>query len=868
MSLFDGRKKDLMDEIESHLQMATADRVAAGATPEDARRDVGREFGNVPLIVDVTRERWGWMRMEQLAQDLRYAWRTLKRDRGFATVAILILALGIGANIVVFSVVNTILLRPLPFTDPQQLLWLAAGHDGGGLTVVTYRADAYEAYRDHTHSFQEITGFSPFYAYSDFKLTGYGEPQPVAGVWVLCNFFQTLGVKPLLGRNFTKEESVKGGPSAVILSYPYWQSHFRGDQSIVGRAITLDGSQVTIAGVLPPSFDFGSVFAPGMKKDVFRVLHIEDVLQVGHVLSLIGRLKPGVTSAQAQAEASVLFPQLRDAAKSNDWMNDADTSITGLKDHVNRQLRRPLLILWCAVGLVLLIVCVNLSNLLLARAMARSKEFAMRTALGANRTRLIRQLLTESFVLSILGALIGLAIAFAVLTYLAHQGSVSLPLLSTVRMDGNTLLLTLVIALFASILFGIVPAVKISGGNLQEVLKDSGHGTSAGRKQDRVRSTLVVTEIVLTCVLLVGAGLLMRSFLNVLNVDLGFQPSHTSALHVSYNAPTDAQRGPVLEEMLRRVSEIPGVESASFSDALPLTHNRSWTLNAKGRSYPRDAHQDVFVSVVSPEFFNTMGMRLIDGRDFAWTDTPTSRPVIIINEATARRDWPGENPIGKEATGIGNGDTTVIGVVANIHESNIETAPNPEIYVPVTQSGDISGSELVVRSGLPIETLEPSLIRTLRSMNPGQPTTSLVPLQDIVDHSIAPRQFFAVLVGIFAAFGLLLASLGIYGVTSYSVSRQTQEIGIRMALGATRERVQMGVISKTLRLALIGTAVGTGTSFAVAKAIRSMLFGTTPTDPMTFVGMIVLLIGVALLASYLPARRASRINPVTAIRSS
>lgn len=866
MRLFDGRKKDLKDEIESHLRMATADRVARGEEPETARREAMREFGNVPLVADVTRERWGWLRTENLMQDLRYALRTLRRDAGFTTVAVLILALGIGVNVVVFSVVNTLLLRPLPFKDPHQLGWLAGGNGAGGLSVVTYRADAYEAFRDHNRSFERVTGFCPFYSYSSFNLTGHGDPQPVAGVWVLGDFFSTLGVQPILGRDFTADEAVKGRPP-MILSYAYWQTQFQGDRSIVGKAIGLDGAPVTVVGVLPPSFDFGAVFAPGMKKDIFRPLHLADVMQVGHVLSLVGRLRLGVTVAQAQAEASVLFPQLRKAANNDQWTDDSNTQITDLQEHVSGKLRRSLTVLWCAVGLILLIVCVNLSNLLLARAAARSKEFAMRTALGAGRLRLIMQLLTESVVLSGLGAVLGLGIAFAAAAALAHQGSLVLPLLSQVSVDARTLIWTLVIALATAMLFGLMPALKVSRTNLQDALKDSGHGTSSGRGQDRMRSILVVSEIALACVLLVGAGLLLRSFLKVLDVDLGFQPSHAAALPVTYGSTISAQRGPVLEELLRREEQLPGVEAAAFADALPLEYSRTWGLYVKGRTYAKEAHQDVFISVVSPGYLRAMGMRLVNGRDFAWTDTPKATPVILINEATARRDWPGEDPVGRVVTGIGQTETTVVGVVADIHESSVEETSNPQVYVPITQNGDVSGAELIVRSKLPLEALAPSVMSTLRAVNPSQAATTFVPLQSIVDRSISPRRFFATLVGMFALLGLVLAALGIYGVISYSVTRQTQEIGIRMALGATRERVQMGVMAKTLRVAAIGVALGTAASFIVAKAISSMLFGTQVNDPATFLGMVAVLTCVALTAGYLPARRASRIDPVVALRS-
>jgi predicted permease len=865
------RKDDLTEEFESHLRMAIADRVARGESPVNARREARREFGNVPLIADVTRERWGWLRLEHTLQDLRYTIRTLGRDRSFTFVAVLILALGIGANIVVFSVVNTILLRPLPFYQPQQLVLIQGNNGEGGLSDTSYRIDWSDAYKRNNQSYQNVTGFVPYFTIGENKLMNYGEPKPVMGVWVLEDFFQTLGVQPVLGRQFTHDEAVKGGRPAVLLSYPFWKRQFNGDPKIVGQAITLDKDVVTVVGVLPASFDFGAVFSPGLKTDYFVPAVPENIKNWGHMLTLVGRLKPGVTVAQAQSEANVLFPHLRDTLKL-DGDTDYKTTVTGLKEFISGKLRRSLEVLWCAVGLILLIVCVNLSNLLLARAATRSKEFALRISLGAGRGRLIRQLLTESLVLSGGGALLGLGFAYAATSYLAHQGSVALPLMSSVRVDGTALLWTVTLALAVGLLFGLAPGLKMSGENLQESLKDSGPGTSSGRKHERMRSALVISEVALACVLIVGAGLLLRSFLQVMSVDLGFQPQQTSAIKMDYavdyndNSSGGEKRGADFREAIRQVSAIPGVESVGMTDNLPLEHGRSWDLRAKEKPGNPGDNKDAFVYIVTPGYFQTMGIHLRQGRDFTWADAPKTEQVIIINQAAARREWPNEDPIGKLARGIGDGDTRVIGVIDDVRESSAEAGSSPEVYVPVTQ-GESGKPEVVIRSKLPVEVLAPTVMQTLRSLNPGQAAAELRPIQSIVDHATSPRRFFAVLVGLFAGLGLVLASLGIYGVISYSVTQQTQEIGIRMALGATRERVQMSVISKTLRMALIGVVVGTVASYAVARAISSMLFGTKPTDPMTFAGMIVLLTVVAFVAGYLPARRASRIDPMVALRS-
>jgi predicted permease len=657
---------------------------------------------------------------------------------------------------------------------------------------------------------------------------------------------------------------VKGGRPAILLTQPFWQRQFAANPGIVGQAITLNNLAFTVVGVLPDTFDFSGVFAPGLQMDFFVPIVMDDIRNYGHMLSVMGRLKPGVTPGQAQAEVTLLLSQSK--AQNPSWLTDVKTTVTGLREYVSGKLRRSLIVLWCAVGLILLIVCVNLLNLLLARAAGRSKEFAMRSALGAGRGRLIRQLLTESLVLSGAGALLGLGFAFAIIRYLAHQGSIALPLLSSVRVDVTALTWTLLIAVATSVLFGLVPGFKMSGGNPQEALKDAGPGMSAGRKHERLRSVLVISEVALACVLLIGAGLLLRSFLRVLDVDLGFQPSRAATIKVDYDdGGNPARRGAILQEILRRVSAIPGIESAGMSDMLPLDRNRSWGLRAKGRAYRQGENEDAFVYVVTPGYFGAMGMHLREGRDFNWQDTPTGEPVIIINQAAARRHWPGEDPVGRLAQGIGDADTRVIGVISDVRESSVEETSSPEVFVPATQAGP-AGAELVVRTKLPPEALASSVLKTLRTLNPGQPANEFRPLQQIVDHAVSPRRFFVSLVACFAVLGLVLASLGIYGVISYSVAQRTQEIGIRMALGATPSQVLFGVIAKTLRVALIGIALGIIGSLAAAKWIASLLFGTAPTDPATFVGVILLLSAVGFIAGYIPARRATKVDPLVALR--
>ncbi|MGC2398418.1 MAG: ABC transporter permease [Acidobacteriaceae bacterium] len=814
--------------------------------------------------------------------DTRYTIRTFRNNPAFTAIAILVLALGVGLNAAVFSVVNLILLRPLPFPESQQLVWFTAGKSldakarvAGGLSGETYTVDVYREFQRNNQSFQSVTAFQTFYSSLQYKLTGAGEPRQLDAIEVAGNFFPTLGVVPVLGRNFTKDEIVKGGRPAALLSYYFWKTQFASDPGVIGKTITINTSPaavngpVTIVGVLPASFDFGAVFAPGKKVDVFVPAVLDFWSTWGNTLAVVGRLKPGVTPAHAQDEADRLFPLLK--LQHKDWYYDYASDLITLKDHVSGKLQRSLTVLWCAVGLILLIVCVNLSNLQLSRAATRSKEFAVRRALGASRGRLIRQLLTESLILSFFGSVVGLAIASAILYYLAHQGSIALPLLTAIHLDTASLFWTLATAIGIGILFGLAPALRIAGTHIQEAIKDNAAGMAAGRSHERFRSILVISEVALACLLMIGAGLLLRSFLRLVSVDLGFNPSHAAAMQIDLPAATDkdhlVRRTTILESELDRVSALPGVESVGIADMLPLDRNREWGLESVGRYHAKNADTGALVYLVTPGYLRAMGMRLRAGRDFSWNDTPDKEPVIIVNEAGARREWPGEDPIGRLANGAGSKAARVIGVIADVRESNLEQTSSPEIYVPMTQNADVEGATLIVRSRMDPDALAGSVLVALRSLNPSQPATGFRTLQSFVDHSVSPRRFFVLLVTIFATLGALLAALGIYGVISYSVTQRTQEIGVRMALGATSGRVQRAVLAQTVRLTVIGLAAGTLASFGAAHLIASLLFATSPWDPAAYAGMAAFLLGIGLLSGYFPARRASRIQPMAALRS-
>lgn len=882
-------KANARAELRFHINCKVDDLIGQGWDAEAARREAERQFGNL-LAVQNVGERMG-ERMERhrriteygidWTKDIRYVFRTLRNNPGFTAVAVLVLALGIGLNSAVFSVVNTMLLRPLPFPKSQELVWFRGGKSfdakiraAGGLSAETYTVDVYREFQRHNRSFQSVTAFQTFYNSLQYKLTGVSQPRQLDAVEVAGNFFPTLGVVPTLGRNFTEEETLKGGRPAAILSYSFWKTQLAGDPNVIGKSITINTSPaavngpVIIVGVLPANFDFGAVFAPGKKVDLFVPAVMDFWNNWGNTLAVVGRLKPGVNVAQAQDEADRLFPQLK--LQHKDWYYDYASDLTPLKDHVSGKLKRSLVVLWCAVGLILLIVCVNLSNLQLSRAATRSKEFAVRRALGATRRRIIRQLLTESLILSVAGSAVGLVIGFAIVYYLSHQTIIALPLLATIHLDSTSVLWTILTAMVVGILFGLAPALRISDAGIQEAIKENAAGMAAGRSHEHFRSILVISEISLACLLLVGAGLLLRSFLRVLDIDLGFNPSHAAAMQTDLppaaNKDQLIQRTQILKSEIDRVGALPGVESVGFTDLLPLDRNREWSLEAVGRYHAKDADTGALVYLITPGYLRAMGMRLLAGRDFSWDDTPDRPPVIIINQAAARREWPGEDAIGKLANATGKTPDQIVGVIADVHESALEQNSSAEIYVPMTQNSDVEGATLVVRSRIDPRMLATSILTSLRSLNPSQPATELRPLQSLVDHSVSPRRFFVLLVTIFATIGILLAALGIYGIISYSVTQKAQEIGVRMALGANRSSVQRLVLVQTLRLAVIGLAAGTLASLGAARLIASLLFATSPWDPIAYVGMAASLIAIALLSGYLPARRASRIEPMAALR--
>jgi predicted permease len=620
-----------------------------------------------------------------------------------------------------------------------------------------------------------------------------------------------------------------------------------------------------VVGVLPASFDFGSVFAPGTPIDVFIPWPLLDKNKPrGNTMPIVGRLKPGVTVQAAQAEFTALGKQLESRHPER---NLVAPRLVPLERHVSGSMSQALFVLACAVGVVMLIVCANLSNLQLARLGARQKEMALRAALGAGRSRLLRQMLTESVTLSCCGAVLGLILAVAGTRELVHLHAFNLPLLESVRVDGNALLFTLLAAVASGVLFGLLPAFRVMALSLHEGMQDASRGSSGGRRHAWVRDGLVISELAFACVLLVGAGLLIRSFLRVLDVNLGFRPERAAALRVdpSFRLTSAEQQNAFLDEVLNRARSVPGVTAAGTTDVLPLRDDRGWGVAAVGKVYEKGHEPETFVRVVSDGYFAAAGIPLRVGRTFTEHDRASSERVVVINETFARTLWPGENPLGQQITT--NGGRRVIGVVADIRHASLETASGSEMYLPMRQTGDYAAMQLVVRTVLPPDALAAGIRTALRPLDPNLPVREFVMFQDLVDKAVSPRRFLVVLLGGFAVFALILASLGIYAVISYSVTQRTQEIGIRMALGASAGDLQGRILLRTLGLAGVGLALGMMASRALSKALGSLLFGVTSGDLVTFIGTGALLLAVAAIAGYIPAWRASRIDPVIALRS-
>jgi predicted permease len=796
--------------------------------------------------------------------NLRYAFRQLLKSPGFAFVAIATLALGIGASTAMFSIVNAVLLKPLPFRDPARLVWIEnAGTNG--LSERTSRADNLLDWRAQSHSFEALGGYFAFFDYGRMTLTGEGEPERLRGVGITDNLLDVLGVSLLHGRNFTADECTGKGPNAVILSYAFWQRRFAGDPEIVGRTVTLNKQPTIVVGVLPRTFDFDAIFSPGSEIELITPFPLTpETASYGNTLFGIGRLRAGVTVKQAQAELDVMNAALRKAHPERWGFGARVSSIDGA---LRGKFRSSFSILAGAVLCVLAIACVNLSNLLLARINVRRQEFAVRIALGARRRHLVQQALMESLLLAFAGSVVGVPLAVWATDLLARLQTFGVPLLQDAAVDPTALIVTIGLTTIAGIACGLLPALYLSNAQ-SSGLQNSTHQRTAGRSTSLARSTLVVAEVALACTLLVGSGLLFRSFTALLQVNLGFQPDHAMSWRI------DPQRGfksggevdTYLSGLAQRIHALPGVESVGCSDTLPLSRNRSWGAGAVGVEYPKDQYPLAFPRLVDAHYLQAMKIPLISGRYFEERFDPNAPKAVIINENLAHALWPDRrNPLGQKIRV--NGESVVIGVVGNVRHSSLEQTGGNEMYLDCRQCGDWSALEMVVRSSRPAASLAPEIRAAIAAYDPAIPNREFYELDRLVDDAVAPRRLITRLLGFFSTLALTLAALGLYGVIAFSVVQRTQEIGIRVAIGAQRRDILRLVLRSGLRLVVIGLALGLVAAFVLTRVLGSLLYGVTAHDPLAFVGNAALLFVVATVACLLPALRATRVDPMVALRA-
>ena len=793
---------------------------------------------------------------EAFLQDLRYGLRGLRRNPGFTAIAVLTLALGIGATTAIFTVVNGVLLRPLPYPHPEELVYVQQVLPNFGVNPFVWNME-FVAWRNQTRTLSPIAA----YMFDWFNLTGGGEPERVTSGLATASFFSLLGVRPVVGRLFLPEEDRPGGPPVVILSYALWKRHFGGDPSVVGSGLTLDDKTYTVVGVLPATF----VIPDQYKIDyALWVPLAESETGAGpfRIVRVIGRLKPGVALATARSELDTILQSiLRGRAKMS-------VVLSPWQEQITEKSRLSLLLFLGAVGFLLLIACVNVANLLLSRAATRQKEIAVRLTVGAGKTRIVRQLLTESALLALLGGLLGLALARGAKDLLVAFISPNLPALEPVTLDYRVLGFCLALALVTGLAFGLAPALQASRVSLNEVLKEAGRSASEFRSGALLRNLLIVCETALAMVLLVGAGLLFRSFLRVRGIDPGFKSEHTLSLTIDltlskYPTPKDQTR--FFQQVIEGIKRIEGVQLVGGSGCPPLGGrlNSESGLAVEGRSEQIDL---AFVAKVSPDYFRTMKIPLKQGRYFGEGDRDGSPSVAIVNESFARRYFPNEMCLGRRVENwVHKNDwLTIVGVVGDVR-GWVEIEPNPEIYLPYLQAGEPYMTLLVHTAGNPM--LWAGAVRSqIASVDKDQPPHDLASLNELRAGSFTSRRVNMLLLGAFATLGLILASVGIYGVVSYWVSQRTHEIGIRMALGAERGDVLRIVVGQGIRSSLIGAAIGVAGALALTRLLRTMLFGIEPSDPLTFVAVSLILLAVALLACVIPAHRAAKVDPLVALR--
>ena len=808
--------------------------------------------------------------METLLQDLRYGARVLLRGRAVTAVAILALALGIGANTAIFSVINGVLLRALPYPQAERILRLSAANPQRGINDGAFSFPRFEhMQRQSGDNLEAIAAFCN----DSFNLTDGGEPEELPGLRVSASIFPVLGVQPALGRAFLPEEDQRGASNVVVLSHRLWQRRFGADPKVIGQPVTLNGLSYTVVGVMPATFHFPSeeveVWTPKVF-DYSRLTAEQVRLGAGYLIA-VARLKPGASLEQARAEMNTISQHYQ---QQNPTLTDSDPNATMrvvlLGDQVVQDIRPALLVLSAAVGFVLLIACANVANLLLARAAARRKEMAVRVAMGASRWRIVRQLLTESILLSVIGGGLGLLLATWGVRLLLAASAGIIPRTREVTMDGRVLGFSLAVSILTGIVFGLAPTLKASKPDLHESLKEGSRGSTEGIRRNRLRSLLVVTEVALSLLLLVGAGLLMQSFIRLQHVKLGFNPQRLLTMRIQLPQSKygeNQQKSTFFEEVIRRVGQLPGVEAVGATLGLPPNgYARAPFLVEGGDPLPPGERPLLSWDVISEDYFKAMQIPLLQGRPFNEHDAAGSQSVVVINETLARRYFADGNPLGKHLTvGRAPQPFEIVGVVGDVQNAGLDATPGPHAYTPYRQR-PWSAISLVVRSNAEPLALTADVRAQVLSVDKDQPVTAVQTMEQILADNVSQPRLTMLLLGIFAAVAMLLAAVGIYGVMSYSVTQRTHEIGIRMALGASRGDVLRLVVGQGMALALAGVVIGLGAALALTRLMAGLLFGVGTTDPLTFTVTPLVLAGVALVASFVPARRATRIDPMVALR--
>ncbi|HET9531333.1 MAG TPA: ABC transporter permease [Blastocatellia bacterium] len=818
--------------------------------------------------------------MEGLWNDLSYGIRNLFKNPGFTAVAILSLSIGIGANSAIFSVTNALLLRPLPFKDADRLVILWNRSPGLNFAQDWFSPGQYLDIKIENQVFEETAVTIG----GSFNLTGQGMPERVDAARVSSSLFPLFSAEAMLGRVFLPEEDVPGKPQTVILSNGFWQRRFGSDPEIIGKTLTLNGNSFTIIGVMSPEFSLNKEVMPAVNgirnADLLLPLPMSETARSNRGnedYNIFAKLKPGITVAQAQADMDVLADRMKQQYPASYPANGGLTiSVVLLLEQVVGDIRLALYVLFGAVGFVLLIACTNVANLLLARASARQKEVAIRAAVGASRPRLLRQLLTESLVLALMGGIIGLMIAFLAVEMLRVFGPDNIPRLNEVAVDGRVMAFTFFVSLLTGVVFGLTPALRASRADLNEVLKEGGRsstgGGTFGRGHHQVRNLLVVSEVALSLVLLVGAGLLIRSYQRIENANPGFDPNNVLSLRLSipasrYNTPEAVSS--FYKQLDERIRALPGIESVGTNYLLPLSSVALGWEPITVDGYVSKAGEDLIIAssgYISPDYFRTLGIPLVKGRHFNEFDRKGAPDVVIVDDKFAERFWPNEDPLGKRMRRGNSGPwRTVVGIVSDQKEYDLESEPPITAYYPVEQF-NIGSRFVVARTSSDPVRLTAAVTEEVRALDPELPVYDVKTMEQRLYDSLARRRFSMLLLGVFAAFALVLAATGIYGVMNYWVNQRTHEIGLRMALGAGQRNILQLVLRQALILVSAGIVIGLAGAFALTRVMSNLLFGISATDRLTFIAVSILLGGIALLASYIPARRAARVDPMVSLR--